>query len=313
MMDRLLENNTILKILSLVVALFLWVDVTTTNAHVVGDRSIGPVPVEYNPPSKSDLTIMSMSPTDVEVQIKGPVATVGKTTPQSISAFVDMKSLTHSGTYTLPVRVSVPVGTSYVSVAPALVTVVVDELGTRRMNISLKAVGSPAPGYELTQLTATAQTATVSGPTADLDKIRELMAEMPVGGRTSGFQEQVILMPLNARDGVVQNVQVSPTMVTATASIKKRPPEKTVGVVAKISGYPAKGFAVSTIAVHPASVVVTGTKAALSSLSVIYTVPISVSGDSAPVSSAVPLAFPSGVSGVTNQDVSVSVTITKAG
>ncbi|POB11949.1 YbbR-like domain-containing protein [Sulfobacillus sp. hq2] len=313
MMDRLLENNTILKILSVVVALFLWFQVTSTNSHVVGDRSIGPVPVEYNPPSKADLTVMSMNYKSVSVQVKGPIATVAKINPQSFSAFVDMKNITASGTYSLPVRVSVPAGTSFVNVVPNHVTVVIDQMGTRHMNVTLKAVGTPAPGYELTQLATNTQTAVVSGPMSDLDKIKELVADMPVGGRTSSFQEQVILMPLNSEDRLVSNVQVSPTMVTAQASIKKRPPEKTVGVVAKISGYPAHGYAVSTIAVHPASVVITGSKSALSQISVIYTVPISVSNDSASVSSAVPLAFPTGVSGVTTQDVNVHVTITRAG
>jgi YbbR domain-containing protein len=136
-MDRLLENNTILKILSVVVALFLWFQVTTTNAHVTADRSIGPVPVVYQPPSKSDLTIISLNPTTVEVQIKGPVSTIHKTTPSVISAFVDMKNLTHGGTYSLPVHISVPVGASFVRVVPDQVVVIVDQLGTKHMSVSL--------------------------------------------------------------------------------------------------------------------------------------------------------------------------------
>jgi YbbR domain-containing protein len=102
-------------------------------------------------------------------------------------------------------------------------------------------------------------------------------------------------------------------MVSAQAAIKKRPPQKTVGVVAKLKGHPASGYSVTNIVVHPATVTVSGTQSAIKPVSVIYTVPINVSGDTHSVSSAVPLVFPSGVKGVKQQDVSVSVTIRKTG
>ncbi|OLZ08673.1 hypothetical protein BFX06_00750 [Sulfobacillus thermosulfidooxidans] len=313
MMDRLLENDTILKIISLIVALFLWFQVTSTNAQVVADRPIGPVPLEYTPPTKSNLTVMSMNPNTVTVQIKGPVQSINQVNPHAIAAFVDMQGLTHSGTYTLPVRVSVPTGTSFVNVVPNKVTVVVDEMGTRHMNINLRPIGSPAPGYELQQLTSNTQTATLSGPTTDLNMVHEVVAEVPVGGRDASFQEQVILLPLNADDRVVQHVQVSPAMISASATIKKRPPEKVVGVVAKLSGHPASGYQITNIRVRPANVTITGSQSAINAVSVVYTIPINVSGDTSSVSAAVPLVFPSGVSGVKQQDVSVTVTITKAG
>ncbi len=312
-MDRLLENNTVLKILSLLVALFLWFDVTSTNAHATADRTIGPIPVVYQPPAKADLTIMSMTPTTVSVQIKGPLSTIHKTNPTTISAFVDMKNLTHSGTYTLPVHISVPVGASFVSVVPVTVTVVVDQLGTRHISVALKSVGAPAPGYELDDLTANTLSATLSGPSTDLKQVKSVIAEVPVAGRTSGFQEQVILIPINSADREVQNVEVSPTMVNASASIKQIPPQKRVSVVAKISGHPASGYAVGNIVVHPDSIKVTGTKAELAGLSVIYTQPVSVSGDTGSVTTPAAIAFPSGVSGLTVQDVTVSVTINAAG
>jgi YbbR domain-containing protein len=162
-------------------------------------------------------------------------------------------------------------------------------------------------------LTANTLSATLSGPTSDLAKVKSVIAEVPVGGRTSSFQEQVILMPLDSADQIVKNVQVSPTMVSASASIRKIPPQKKVTVVAKISGHPASGYAVGNIVVHPDSLRVTGSKSSLAGLSVLYTQPISVAGDTSSVSTPIGLAFPSGVSGVRLQNVTVSVTISAAG
>jgi YbbR domain-containing protein len=311
--DRLLENDTILKILSLVVGLILWVGVMSTNSQAAADRPFGPIPLEYQPPSKSSLTVMSLNPNTVTVELRGSVQKINGTSPHSIAAFVDMQGLTHSGTYTLPVRVSVPTGTSFVSVVPSKVTVVIDRLGSRRMNLDLAPSGSPAPGYELKSLTANTKTATLSGPTSELNKVRKVVAEVPVGGRNASFQEQVVLLPLNADDRTVQKVQVSPAMVSASATIKKRPPQKSAGVVAKLTGHPAAGYTVTNIVVRPATVTITGSQSAISPVNVIYTVPINVSGDTGSVSAAVPLVFPSGVSGLRKQDVSVSVTIAKTG
>ncbi|HBQ95585.1 MAG TPA: hypothetical protein DD856_11625, partial [Sulfobacillus sp.] len=69
----------------------------------------------------------------------------------------------------------------------------------------------------------------------------------------------------------------------------------------------------TNIVVRPATVTITGSQSAISPVNVIYTVPINVSGDTGSVSAAVPLVFPSGVSGLRKQDVSVSVTIAKTG
>lgn len=312
-MDRLLENDTILKILSLVVALFLWYEVTSPNAKVMVDRRIGPVPVEYTPPPNSNLTVMSMNPNIVTVQIRGTTQTISQTHPHMIAAFVDMQGLKRSGTYTLPVRVSAPTGTSFVSVVPNKVTVVVDQMGTRRMTVDLRPVGAPAPGYEIKGLAANTPSVTLSGPTSDLNQVHRVVAEIPVGGRNASFQEQVTLLPLNADDHAVQHVQVSPAMVSASASIMKRPPEKSVGVVAKLHGHPAAGYSITNIRVNPATVNITGTQSAINAVHVLYTIPIDVSGDTGSVSAAVPLVFPSGVSGVKSQDVSVVVTIAKVG
>ncbi len=312
-MDRFLENDTILKILSIVVALVLWVGVMSTNAQAMVDRHFGPIPLEYQPPSKSNLTVMSLNPNTVTVELRGPANTIKSANPHSIAAFVDMQGVTHSGTYTLPVRVSVSTGTSFANVYPSKVTVVVDRMGSRHIGITLNPTGSTAPGYELKSLTSSDHTATLSGPTSDLNKVRKVVARVPLGGRNASFQEQVVLLPLNANGDTVRRVQVSPAMVSAQAAIKKRPPQKTVGVVAKLKGHPASGYSVTNIVVHPATVTVSGTQSAIKPVSVIYTVPINVSGDTHSVSSAVPLVFPSGVKGVKQQDVSVSVTIRKTG
>ncbi len=312
-MDRLLENDTILKILSLVVALVLWVGVMSTNSQAMADRHFGPIPLEYQPPSRSNLTVMSLNPNTVTVELRGSAKTIHSTNSHGISAFVNMQGLTHSGTYTLPVRVSVPAGTSFANVYPLKVTVVVDRMGSRHIPVVLKATGSSAPGYELKSLTTNVGSATLSGPMSALNQVHKVVAEVPLEGRKASFQEQVILLPLNADGHRVHKVQVSPAMVSAQATIQQRPPQKNVGVVAKLKGHPASGYTVTNIVVRPAVITVSGSHSAINPVSVVYTVPINVSGDTHSVSAAVPLVLPSGVTELRQQDVSVSVTIAKTG
>ncbi|MCY0880714.1 MAG: hypothetical protein OWS74_01855, partial [Firmicutes bacterium] len=61
-LDHLLENDTFLKIISVIVALFLWVQVTGTHAGLEKNKTIGPVSLQYSSPTNPALTVMNFDP-----------------------------------------------------------------------------------------------------------------------------------------------------------------------------------------------------------------------------------------------------------
>ncbi|MDA8193107.1 MAG: CdaR family protein [Thermaerobacter sp.] len=312
-MDRLLENDTILKVVSAVVAIFLWFQVQASTTQTV-NKSVAQVSVTWTTPPNARLNVMSIQPNLVTVQIKGPPKLMSGVNSHNVTAWVNLSGLTRPGTYTLHVVAPVPAGTSLVSVVPSEVVVTVDQIGSRKMTVTLRPQGTPNSADQLVSVSASTKTATLSGPTTDLNEVTQLVGEVPVAGQTANVSTQVLLLPLNASGHVVSHVQVSPPSVTADAIIQPKPPEKTVGVVARLSGHPATGYTVSSIVVSPSHVRITASsKSALSAVSSVNTVPIDITGLTSGVSESIPLALPKGVSPVGNPDVTVTVTIARTG
>lgn len=308
-MDRWLENNTVLKIVSVVVAIFLWLQVQQSSTASL-NKTVGPVTITWTSPPNTRLNVMSIQPSVASIQIKGSPRAMSNVSAHNVTAWVNLSRLTRPGTYTLRVVASVPPGTSLVNVSPSEVIVHVDTIGTRKMSVDLKPQGTPKSSDEVASLSSSSTTAVVSGPSVYLDQVRKLVGEVPVAGKGSTVSTQVLLLPLNADGHLVPHLEVSPPSVTATAVIKPRPPQKTVSVVAKLLGHPATGYVVKNIRVSPLQVDITAShKSALSSINTVNTVPIDITGLKRGISESIPLSLPSGISTLGSPDVTVSVTI----
>ncbi len=312
-MDRFLENETIVKILAVVMAILLWFIVSSSNPAQISHRTFVSIPLSETSLGRANLTVASVVPSVVNVTVKGSPQSVDSAKVQDFGAFVRLGGIVHAGTFSLPVGVTMPTGTSLVSVVPNHVVVTVDQLGTKKLPVALHLLGTPAPGYEVKSSTASLKTASINGPTTELDLVRHIIADVSIGGHSSGFQEQVILLPVNKHGQVVPHVQVSPNLVSASVSIAAIPPHKKVPVVVKYSGVPATGYTIQSISVSPTSVDITGTTAAISAVTAIDTQPVSVSGQTSSIAETMTLVFPKGTSALTVNKVTVTITITRKG
>lgn len=306
MMDRLLENNTILKVLAVIVAIFIWFQAGPSSTAM--NRQIHSIPVGFPTPNPH-VTVASIQPSVVTVTIKGPPKSVRGAGTTNVYALVHLGNVTQSGTYSLKVAASVPEGTSLVSVSPDRVVVTVDRMGQSKVPVTVHTTGKLASGYESTGITASNTRATISGPTGDLAQVKHVVADLALDKHSSNFTAQVILIPVNARGATVSHVDVSPAETTVDVGVQQKPPQKVLPVVSQLSGQPAAGYKVGEISVYPSSVTVSGTQSALASLTHIYTAPVKVGGRTSDLSEAIPLVLPKGISVVGKSDVTVTVTI----
>lgn len=294
-MDRFLENDTILKILSVLVAIAFWVQVSASNLQQT-QNTIGPVTVVWSLPANKNLNVTSLSPNAVQLRIQGQPKAVTQAKASEMTALVSLNHVTRPGTYHLPVVASVPAGTTLVSVTPKEIWVTVDQTVTRKMPITVKTMGNPANKYQLVKVTPSQTTASVTGPSNQLSQVTGLLAEVPIGGRDASFQEQIIVVPVDKNGQMVSHVEVNPPMINVSADIEPIPPHKQVQVVVRLKGAPAKGYRVQSIHVSPNTITITGAQSALDAIKTIYTMPIDVTGDTTNITQLVPLVLPSGVS-----------------
>ncbi len=288
MTDRLLENDTALKILSVLIAIAIWVQVNSGVPRQV-DRRLGPVPVTWLA-ATHHYTVLGMHPGSVTILIKGSPTTV----TQSIhaEAWVDLSHISKPGTYSLPVSASVPPGTSLVSVTPPDVTVTVDSITAKKFSITAVPVGHVASGYGIVAMTPVSTAVEVSGPSHDVAAVAHVDARVNVSGQSSNLDAQVALVAVNAGGHVVPQVTVSPSLMDVAVTVS---PEKVLPVVVKYHGTPSPGFVVGSISVSPSHVTVFGPAATLSGMTAVDTNPVTISGRTTSVSKRVHLALPSGV------------------
>lgn len=312
MMDRLLENNTVLKILSVIVAIFIWFQAGASSTQSI-NRSVGPVAVGF-PSLNPHLSVLSITPSSVMVQIKGPPSSVESSAMASeVSASINLAKITGPGTYSMKVAGSVPPGIGVVSVTPSRVVVSVAKIGQEKAPVVVHIVGQPIPGDQFVGYRTSFKQATIFGPTGALHQVSAVVGTLAIDDRSASFSASVVLHPVNAEGQTVPKVEVNPPTTRVTAMIQPKPPEKVLPVISKLSGKPASGYQVSQITVYPSSVTVTGTKAMLSSLTHLYTEPVSVVGARTSFSVSVPVVLPKGVTLVSSGDVMVTVTISGAG
>ncbi len=304
MMDRLLENDTFLKILSVLVAIFLWLQVDGVTSHpVLKQETLGPMPVQVSLPRGSDLSLITLKPNTVSVVLEGSSKSLDGVKRDDVSAFVILKGVTNPGTYTLPMAAAVPSGTRTLNIVPDQVTVSVDEIGSRRMPVTVSAQGSVPSKYEVTSMVPSVGEVTLSGPKQDLNQVQRVVATVPVAGHTQGFEDQTLLVPEAASGTAVSHVEVNPPMVSVDSVIRLKPPEVTIGVVLRVSGHPAAGYTITSIAVTPNHLTITGPATVIQKITTIYTSAIDVSGVTGAISGTIPVKLPPGVSSVSGSDL----------
>ncbi|PSR23482.1 MAG: hypothetical protein C7B45_02785 [Sulfobacillus acidophilus] len=312
MMDRLLENNTVLKILSVIVAIFIWFQAGASTTQSI-NRSVGPVAVGF-PSLNPHLSVLSITPSSVMVQIKGPPSSVESSAMASeVSASINLAKITGPGTYSMKVAGSVPPGIGVVSVTPSRVVVSVAKIGQKKAPVVVHIAGQPLAGDQLVGYKTSDKEATIFGPTGALRQVTAVEGTLAITDRSDSFSASVVLHPVNAQGQTVGKVEINPPATRVTAMIQPKPPEKVLPVISKLSGKPVAGYQVSQITVYPSSVTVTGTKSLLSSLSHLYTEPVVVSGARKSFSVLVPVVLPKGLTLISSGDVTVTVTISGVG
>ena len=104
-LDSLGQNNTFFKVVSVLIACFIWV-VVAMNMKTDIPRAIKEVPVTTDNQtsfiSKMGLTVIGDESLFVDVTIEGQRLVVGSIRPEDISVSVDLSSVNGSGSFSLP-------------------------------------------------------------------------------------------------------------------------------------------------------------------------------------------------------------------
>jgi YbbR domain-containing protein len=303
------KKNLLIKILCLVGATLLWGYVASSQSMVAnfpGNLTIETINVP------AGLTPIVGSKT-VEIKIMAKQGIWQKLSPDNFSAYVDLKDL-KEGTNEIDVTVTSKQSTvSIVSKSPDKIMVTLEKTISKEVPLKGKIDGSVAEGMLVDRISLAPATATITGSKQALDAIVELEVLVPADGETASFSKKVAVK-LDSSPGA--NASVDPVEAQASVVLTKGANIKTIGVLPHTTGVVKTNYYISGIQVSPDTIDISGPKDVISSMKVVDTLPIDMTGLSADAVFDVGLALPAGVtiygSGSNKVQVTLQISLAEA-
>ncbi len=157
---RAFVHNIGLKIISLLLAVGLWFEVTRDPTAEVEMR----VPIEFQNLA-DNLEIDSTSITEAQVRIRGPERAIHQLQASDVHAEINLaKVKTGERTFDLSDRVHVPQELEVVQIIPGQFHLSFDERATRKIEVRPLVNGNFATGLRIGQVIADPTTVVITGP-----------------------------------------------------------------------------------------------------------------------------------------------------
>ena len=339
MKKRKITDNIPLKIMSVAVAVVLWLIVvnidnpTGTNYYTINDVEL--INKEYVESSDTigKMCMPEQNQDSIKIAITASKKIRDKIKVTDISAVADLQQAVSLDTnpVMVPITVtcSVPgVSSNDIKVTPQNLSVNLDEKETQEFVVNVSR-GDTKPGkdYEVGSLTANPEKVRITGPKTLVNKIDKVNATIELDGNTQDFTQDVNLTIIDKNQEALSDSEMNSlriennAKVVVTARLWKI--RQGVGISASYVGTPADGYEVGSVKTVPDTISVAGSTEGLESLAEnnnVITLPadsIDISGESKDVEKKISLnnLLPDNVklTSDSSEDVWVTVNILPVG
>lgn len=309
---RLILRNLSTFLLSFALALVVWISaVTAADPNVERTRT---VPLEIIG-QDANMVIMGNLPAQVRVTVRAPrsVADRISNTENSIHAWIDLSEF-GAGNHVVPVQTRInelyhPV--RLIQISPESVSVDLQPLVSRRMDIKVTIRGEPALGYQKGLPSRKPTYVTLSGPESLVSQVAEVQATLDISDASETVREEVPLVATDAKGQPVTGITLTPSRIEVTQPISLLGGYRNVVVKVVTVGQVASGYKLTNISVSPPNVVVFSTDPQLVNElpSYVETEPLDLSDAEDDIEALLSLNLPPGISVVGDQSVLVQVSI----
>lgn len=247
----------------------------------------------------------------VRIRIRAPEDSWKDLSVNSFRAFIDLAGL---GSGLHEVDVQVEVSNPQVRIMeedPAKVTVRLEELGEKEVEVRADVLDSAPLGYTFKSPTVIPSRVRISGPQTAVERVAEAVVDVWLRGEKATIEREFDVSPRDAQGDVVRGLAVSPPTVMVKVPIEQRLGYKEVSVRVITEGDPASGYWISNVSVEPSTVTVIGSPGVIEEIGgFLETAPIDVSEASADLTERMTLSLPEGASLLNVQSVLVQIDVT---
>ena len=272
---RSLFNNWGLKIVSLIVAIFLWLFVTNyQDPETVLTVNNVPVKLLHTEAVKSEgkiYIVLDDSDTIPVVTINAPRSIVDKLEADNVIATADLEDMNPD--YTVPITITTNKysdSISNISGSIRSVSLSVEDEARAIFPIETTVAGSAADGYQIGQVALDQNQVRVTGPKSEVERVKSagVIVDISDSDRTVSTNAEIHLYDEDGRDiDIDKNLTLNIDKVMVRVEVL---PLKVVPIKIAVSGKPVEGYRMTgETSVEPGQVMVAGKKSTLDTLSAI--------------------------------------------
>ncbi|MFP4498577.1 MAG: YbbR-like domain-containing protein [Vulcanimicrobiota bacterium] len=307
-MSSFLKNNLSLKIVSLLIAVSLWIYVQYTSTPQAAMTSKTQVKVPIKVEGLSENLVPLDMPAEITLQVKGTSENLSEIKPGHFNAYIDVAEK-KAGFYNLPVKVETPPNIGVEKTEPETVEVRLDPLEKRVFTVQVKAQGIINPGFILQKMSCSPESVTLSGAKSTIEKVKTARAVSDIDGADMDVIQRIAVDIIDEDEKVIEHLKAEPAYVRSTITIRPEVTNASLPIHAQITGTPHSGYSIKKITVSPPTATVRYRYDLENIPITVDTAPISVNGLTGNLSKEVGLDPPEDISTVKPKLVKIHITI----
>ncbi len=309
---RWLGNNLTSLILSLLLALVVWISaVTSANPNLEVELTI---PLEVIQQA-SDIAIVDDLPATIAITVLAPESIIQQLEEiNPLVATIDLKDIS-AGTYRFPVKINIPDEIRPIRILnqnPERLELRISNLISKMIAISIQVNGDPAIGYQASGLSWENILVTITGQETGVQSVTSVVGTIDISDATGSLAKEVILDPKDSSGESVTGVTLSPKSVLVNQSITLKGGYRNLAVNVTTLGTVEPGYRFTSINPAPPTVMVFSADPQLVAQlpGYVNTKPLDLTGVDDYLETILELDLPPGVSVVGDPTVLVQVNVT---
>ncbi len=281
---KIWSDDIMLKLVSLVIAVFLWfIVMNTINPTEVRNYPASIVFENASALKEQGLTMVNQDDfkdTKINLRVEATRPALDELSKSnyknSITAQVDLSKIEFSDDQTYPAKIQVPVKPSLPSTLytytydvssyyPTYIEVQIDRIDSIKRTLRVSTTGSLANGYTADNPVCDVTSVTVTGPASQISDVAVVRAEVDLNDSVGTVVRDVVVKAYDAGGNELTNFTSDPSTVTVTVPVSK---QGTVTInQPKTTGVLPSHLEISSIDWEPKSVSVAGTSEEVNSVS----------------------------------------------
>ena len=252
-----LKKSPSLLLFSLIMSVSLWVFVTDNENPMITETF--PVSINVQPVNIGPELAVANRIDKVQLRVSTTQEKLESLQSKNFNAFVDLNGL---GAREQDVSVRVDVqnirGVKVIEVLPPRVTVNLENLLEKQVNVEYRAIGSPPLGYKLGEINPQNNIANIAGPASLIRLVQSVAADINITGLTVSLEQSFNVTPRGTGGSEIQGISVNPESIFFDIEIIKTDYVKTVPLEINLVGEPSYGYKISGIELSPSVVKIGG-------------------------------------------------------